>query len=124
MSVEVIESIPTKETNVEHSELKIKSPTNIQNTNLQNNLSHNSVNNNETNNNENLSTLEKIGTTLLEIADFIGEVAAEFLGLTQSKYEYVLQAKRREIRRKKVTFFFQMLVANLTNIYAKFSFVN
>ena len=32
-------------------------------------------------------------------ADFIGEVFADFFGLTQSKYQYVIDAKEREDRR-------------------------
>merc|ERR1719419_2046517 len=45
-----------------------------------------------------LDTAYKVGETALFVADFLGEVFAEFFGMTQSRYQWAIDAYERQQR--------------------------
>jgi hypothetical protein len=47
---------------------------------------------------ENRAPLARLGGGILSVIDYTGEYLADMLGITESKYQYVLDAHNREIR--------------------------
>ena len=53
-----------------------------------------------------MDTAWKVGESALFVADFLGEVFAEFFGMTQSRYQWAIDAYERQQRWERLFFAF------------------